>query len=47
MKCQTNFSLVAFRQLFFITISEYLIKCVVSHIAHDIMWPSLTLRALF
>jgi len=36
MKCQTNFSIVAFWQLVFITISEFLIKCVVSYIAHDI-----------
>jgi len=36
MKCQTNFSIVAFWQLVFIMISEFLIKCVVSHIAHDI-----------
>ena len=36
MKCQTNFSIVAFWQLVFITISEFLIKCVVGHIAHDI-----------
>ena len=36
MKCQTNVLIVAFWQLVFIMISEFLIKRVVSHIAHDI-----------